>query len=179
MEAWGQSDVRAIRRLWARIAARCRLAGGDRGSAMVELALVVAILGVPLLLGVVQMGCLIYYSIEVSDAANAGVLYGMRTTFSADNTGMITAAQADAADFKTNLGVTPTTYWVCALAVGGTQYPGASGQQNAVAACTGAGNHALQFVQVNTSVTVTPPIHCPGLPSSFALKGQAAMEVEQ
>jgi Flp pilus assembly protein TadG len=153
--------------------------GGESGSAMVELAVVVAVLGVPLLLGTAQMGALIYYSIEISDAANTGALFGMESTTNAANTqGMTTAAQADAPDFGTNLGVTPATYYVCALAVTGTQYTGASGLQTATSDCTGTGNHVLQFVQVNTSVTVTPAIHCPGLPRTFTLKGQAAMEVE-
>jgi Flp pilus assembly protein TadG len=180
MEAWRRADLRRIRRLWAGVAARYRALDGDSGSALVELALVVALLGVPLLLGTAQMGFLIYDSIEVSDAANAGALYGMRSsTYSADNAGMTTAAQADAADFGTKLSVTPTSYYVCALAVNGTQYTGSSAQQNATAACTGAGNHALQFVQVNTSATVTPLIHCPGLPKTYTLTGQAGMEVER
>jgi Flp pilus assembly protein TadG len=139
-----------------------------------ELALVFAVLGVPLLLGVAQMGVLVHDSIEVSDAANAGALFGMQnSTDAVDNTDMTTAAQKDAPDFGTNLSVTPTTYWVCALAVGGTQYSSSSS-----ASCSGTGNHALQFVQVNTSVTVTPFIHCPGLPKTLKLTGQAALEVE-
>lgn len=177
MEGWGQFDVRGFRRLWAGVAARCGVLSGESGSALVELALVVAVLGIPLLLGVAQMGVLVYDSIEVSDAANAGALYGMQSTTDAvDNTGMTTAAQKDAPDFGTNLGVSPSTYWVCALAVTGTQSAGANGNQTL--SCTGTGNHALQFVQVNTSVTVTPFIHCPGLPTTFTLTGQAAMEVE-
>ena len=180
MEAWSKSNSRGIRNLWAGVAARCRILRGEGGSAMVELALVVGVLGVPLWLGTAQMGCLIYDSIEVSDAASVGALYGMRSsTYAVDNAGMITTAQADAADFGANLSVTPVTYYVCALAVNGTQYTGASAQLNATAGCTGTGNHALQFVQVNTSATVTPVIHCPGLPATFKLTGQAAMEVEQ
>src|ERR1017187_1544258 len=97
MEAWRRADLRRIRRLWAGVAARYRALDRDSGSALVELALVVALLGVPLLLGTAQMGFLIYDSIEVSDAANAGALFGMRSsTYSADNAGMTTAAQADA-----------------------------------------------------------------------------------
>ena len=180
MEAWGQPDLRRIRRLRAGVAARLRALRSDSGSALVELALVVAVLGVPLLLGTAQMGSVIYDSIEVSDAANVGAMYGMRSaTYAVDTTDITTAAQADAPDFGTKLGVTPTTYYVCALAVTGTQYTGSSAKQNATAGCTGTGNHALQFVQVNTSATVTPIIHCPGLPSSFTLTGQSAMEVEQ
>ncbi len=177
MEVGIKSFSRGIGRVWAGVAARCRR--GDNGSALVELALVVGVLGVPLWLGTAQMGWLIYDSIEVSDAANVGALYGMRSsTYAVDNAGMITAAQGDA-DLGANLSVSPVSYYVCALAVNGTQYTGAGAQQNAAAACTGTGNHALQFVQVNTSATVTPAIHCPGLPATLKLTGQAAMEVEQ
>jgi Flp pilus assembly protein TadG len=179
MEARDKFNWRKIRRRWAGVTARCRVLRREGGNALVELALVVGVLGVPLWLGTAQMGWLIYDSIEVSDAANVGALYGMRSqTYAVDNAGMIAAAQADT-DFGANLSVSPVSYYVCALAVTGTQYTGVGAQQNATAACTGAGNHALQFVQVNTSATVTPAIHCPGLPATFRLTGQAAMEVEQ
>ena len=169
---------RSVRRLRERL--RHRLIRGESGSALIELALVVGILGVPLLLGTAEMGILGYDSIEVADAANAGALYGMRSqVFAADNTDMTAAAQAEASDFGTNLGVTPSTYYVCASAVTGTQYTGTNAQANAQAACTGTNNHAIQLVQVNTSITVTPPVRCPGLPSSFTLHGTSVMEVEQ
>jgi Flp pilus assembly protein TadG len=179
MEVWSKSNLRVMRRAWARVAACCGRLRGDSGNALVELALVAGVLGVPLWLGTAQMGWLIYDSIEVSDAANVAALYGMRSsTYAVDNPGMITEARADT-DFGANLSVSPVSYYVCALAVNGTQYTGASAQLNATAACTGTGNHALQFVQVNTSATVTPVIHCPGLPATLKLTGQAAMEVEQ
>ena len=174
------NDLRGVWRWWAGVAACFRVRRGESGSALVELALVVAFLGVPLVLGTAQMGLVIYDSIEVTGAANAGALYGMRnSTFSADNVGMIAAAQADASDFGTKLSVTPSPYYVCALGVNGAKYIGAQAQANAAAACSGVGNHALQFVQVNTSATVTPMIHYPGLAKTFTLTGQSAMEVEQ
>lgn len=178
MQSLRLSAPSIFRKVKARL--RNRFFRSESGSALVELALVVGILGVPFLMGTGEMGILVYYSIEVTNAANAGALYGMRSqTFAADTAGMTTAAQADASDFGTRLGVTPSTYFVCATAVTGTQYTGTSAKTNATAACTGTNNHALQFVQVNTSVTVTPPIKWPAIPSSFTLNGTAAMEVEQ
>jgi Flp pilus assembly protein TadG len=183
MEAWGHFDVRGIRRLWTAAMACRRVLSGESGSALVELALVVAVLGVPLLLGTAQMGVLVYDSIEVSDAANEGALFGMQnSTDAADTTDITAAARKDAPDIGTNganLGVSTNPYYVCALAVGGTQYTGTNAATTAAADCTGTGNHALEFVQVSTSVTITPFIHCPGLPASFPLSGQAAMEVEK
>jgi hypothetical protein len=56
---------------------------------------------------------------------------------------------------------------------------GSNAQANATAACTGGTNHALEFVQVNTSVIVTPPVHLPGLSRTFTVTGSSVMEVEQ
>jgi hypothetical protein len=126
------------------------------------------------------MASLVYDSIEISNAANAGAAYGMQSlTFASNTSGMTTAAQNEASDFGAALSVTPTTYYACSSAIGGTQYTGASAQSNANAGCTGTGNHALEFVQVKTSASVTPSIHWLGLPSSFTLTGSSVMEVEQ
>jgi Flp pilus assembly protein TadG len=148
----------------------------ESASSVIELAFIFSILGMPLLLGTAEMGFLVYDSIEVSNAAYAGAIYGMQSLTYASNTSAIrSAAQAEAADFGTSLTVTPTTYYVCSTAIGGTQYTGSNAQTNANAACT----QALEFVQVSTSVAVTPPVHCPGLPATITLTGSSAMEVEQ
>jgi Flp pilus assembly protein TadG len=161
--------------------ARCGGQGGESGNALVELALAFSFIGIPLLLGTVEMGYVVYDSVEVSNAANAGALYGMQnSTDAASNAGITTAAQAEAPDFGSNLTVTATTYYACSLAAGGTQYSTASyTQAQAAAKCTGAGNHALEFIQVLTSATATPPVHCPGLPKTFTLGGTSVLEVEQ
>jgi Flp pilus assembly protein TadG len=163
-------------RLWT----RCKGLRGDRGSALIELAFIFAILGVPLLAGTAQMGLLVYDSIEVVNAAHAGALYGMQSlTYASNTSGIQTAARNDATDFGTALTVSSSTYYACSNAIGGTQYTGTNAQSNANTACTGSGNHALEFVQVNTSASVTPAIHWPGLPSSYTLRGTAVLEVEQ
>ncbi|HXB63169.1 MAG TPA: hypothetical protein VNU94_10005 [Acidobacteriaceae bacterium] len=147
---------------------------------MVELAVVVSLLGVPLLLGTGQMGIVVYDSIEVSNAAHVGAEYGMQSlTYAADTSNIIAAARAEASDFGSSLTVTPTVYYACSLAVGGTQYTGSNAQTNATAACTGGYNRALEFIQVNTSVAVTPMVRCPGLPTVYTLTGSSVMEVEQ
>ncbi len=144
---------------------------------MIELALVFSLLGVPLLLGTVELGFVAYYSIEVSDAANAGALYGMQNlTNAADATEITTVAQADAPVFGANLIVTSNPYYACASAVGGTKY---TTQSAATTACTGTGNEALEFIQVSTSVTVKAPITLPGLPKTYTLHGNSDLEVEK
>lgn len=172
--------LRRLRGLWARMPVRLRRLGGESGNAMIELAVVASFLGVPMFLGTAETGLLVYDSIEVSNAANAGASYAMQSlTYAANTTGITAAARADATDFGTALTASSSTYYVCSLSEGGTQYTGTNAQANATAACTGTSNHALEFVQVSTSATVTPPIHCPGLPTSFTLRGYSVMEVEQ
>ena len=126
------------------------------------------------------MGLLVYYSIEVSNAAHAATMYGMQSlTFASNTAGMTTVARAEANDFGTTMTVTPTSYYACSSAVGGTQYSGSNAQSNATAACVGGFNHPLHFIQVNTSVVVTPSIRLPVLAASFTLTGNSVMEVEQ
>ena len=172
--------LRRLQALCCYLPARCTDLRGDCGSAVVELALVCAFFVPPLLLGTGQMGILVYDSIEISNAASVATAYGMQSlTFAANTAGMTTAAQMEASDFGTALTVTPTSYYACSSALGGTQYTGTNAQSNATAGCTGTGNHALEFVQVKTSAIVTPSIHCPGLPASYTLTGASVMEVEQ
>ena len=172
--------MRNPRWLWSGVLARCKGLRGDSGNAMIELALVMSFLGVPLLVGTSEIGTIVYDSVEISNAAHAGALYGMQSlTYASNTSGMTTAAQDEAADFGSALSVTPSSYYACSLAVNGTKYTGTNAQSNATTACTGGTYHALEFVQVLTSTTVTPPIHAPGLPTSFTLTGTSVMEVEQ
>lgn len=152
----------------------------DVGSALIELALTVGLLGVPLLLGTGALAPLAYASVEVDNAAHAAALYGSQSpTFAADNAGITSAAQAEATDYNTSLTVVPLVFYACATAIGGTHYTGNNAQANATSACTGTNNHSLQFVQVKAMLKVTPVIRCPGLSTTFTLTGTSVMEVQQ
>ncbi|MGO9434559.1 MAG: TadE/TadG family type IV pilus assembly protein [Terracidiphilus sp.] len=150
----------------------------NAGNASVELALVFSVFGAPMMLGTAQVAFLVYDSIEVSNAAHAGAMYGMiSSTFAGDSAGIQAAAQGEATDFGTNLTVTPTTYYACSAALGGTQY---STQSAASAACpANATNHYLQFVQVASTASVKSPIEVPGLPKTWTLQGFSVMEVQE
>jgi Flp pilus assembly pilin Flp len=162
--------------VWSRILSRCQALRDESGNALIEVSLFTAFIGVPMLLGTMQTGFLVYDSIEISDAAYAGALYGMQSmTFASESSNIISTAQAEAADFGTNLTVTPTAYFACSLAIAGTQY---STQSAANSACTGGTNHALEFIRVTTSAPVTTIIHCPGLAKTYTLTGSSTMEVE-
>jgi Flp pilus assembly protein TadG len=150
---------------------------GEGGAALIELAVTLGLLGVPMLLGMIDMATLIYSSIEITDAAHAGAMYGMvSSTYAADSSSIRAAAQADAPDFGTGLTVTPTVYYACSSSLNGTRY---TAQSAAVSACTGSGNHALEFIQVVASASVKPGFHFPGLPATFPISVTSVMEVEE
>jgi Flp pilus assembly protein TadG len=167
-----------IHRLQSAFRTSCQKMRRSDGNATVELALAFSFLLTPIMLGTAEVAFLVYDSIEITNAAHAGAMYGMiSSTFAADSSGIQTAAQSEAADFGTNLTVTPNVYYACSASLGGTQY---STQSAAAAACpANASNHYLQFVQVNSSATITPPIQMVGLPKTWTLQGSSTMEVQE
>lgn len=149
----------------------------ESGSALIELAIILSLLGVPLLLGVIYVGILLSNYIEITDAAHAGALYAMRSsTFAEDTTDIATAARSDASDLGSNLAVTSSIYYVCSGAQDGPQY---TDQASAAAACNGGSSHTLEFVQVTASAPITPPASFPGMPRTMTISGTSTMEVEE
>lgn len=140
----------------------------ESGQALIELALVLPIF-VLLLLGAAEFARLAYASIEVSNAARAGIQYGAQNHSTAvDLIGMTQAAINDGSNIKT-LQAIATNFCICS---DGTSITCANASMNCPA-------RILDYVQVNTSVVVDPFFHCPGLPKTFTLQGQAAMRVEE
>ena len=129
------------------------------------------------LFGTSDLATISYYSIEVASAAHVGALYGMRsTTYASATSNIQAAAQAEAPDFGSNLTVTPTIFYACSSAINGTQYTTLA---SANTACTGSGNHALEFLQVVATVTVAAPFKLPALASSYNMTGTSIMEVQE
>jgi Flp pilus assembly protein TadG len=154
----------------------------DIGQSFVELALVLPIF-VVLLVGAAEFGRLAYFSIEVSNAARAGVAYGAQNHVTAsDNPGMQLAATNDGSNV---VGL--------AASCGGTSVNGLCATASHFCSCSGGGsstcqstdcatpadNRILEFVQVNTTAVVDPLFYVPGLPRTYTLNGQAIMRVEQ
>jgi Flp pilus assembly protein TadG len=153
----------------------CRRLRCESGSALIELALTLGILGVPLLLGTVHFSILLIDSMVVSNAAHAGAEYGMASaTYASDTSYIVTAAQEDASGLGATLNVTPTIFYVCSTAIAGTQY---TTQSAANTACSS--SHSLEFLQVVASSTVTPVLSFPGFPNSVTLSSTSIMEVEE
>jgi Flp pilus assembly protein TadG len=143
----------------------------DLGQAFVELALVMPIF-LLLFLGAAELGRLAYASIEVSNAARAGVAYGAQShTTAADTSGIQLAATQDAGQI-TSMG-TPVVIQSCSCS-DGTAITCANAGTN----CVGTAR-IIEYVQVNTSATVNTAFHYPGIPNTITLNGQAIMRVEQ
>ncbi len=139
----------------------------DSGQAFVELALSMTIL-VLLLTGAAEFGRLAYAGIEVSNAARAGVGYGAQNHITAsDNAGMQSAATNDGSNVA---GLTATATHFCSCS---------NGNASTCAPTDCAGARIIEYVQVNTTASVDPLFHVPGLPRTYTLNGQAIMRVVQ
>jgi Flp pilus assembly protein TadG len=145
----------------------------DAGQALVELALVLPFL-ILLLIGALEFGVISYAAIEVSNAAEAGALYGSQNRANAANTaGMIQAAKNDASNLVT-VTATPTTSCACQSAAGTYTTLSCAATTSCVTP-----SQVVEWVTVNTSSTIDPTFHYPGLPTSLTLHGQATMRVAQ
>lgn len=155
----------------------CARLRSDAGSALIELAVYLSLIGVPLLIATDYYGTQIIDQIDIDNAAYAGAIYGMRSsTYADDGTGITDAAQADSSIFGSNLTVTSSAVYACSLNLAGTQY---STPTAATTACTGTNNFVLQLVIVTASASVTPALTVPGLPRSRTLSSRVVMEVEE
>src|SRR5258708_3098749 len=129
----------------------------QNGSAIVEFALVGTVM-LLLFFGVADFSRLFYDSIEVVNAAAAGAHYGafnsgaLDSSNSADSTGIINAAKAEAPELN-GLTVNPTT--VCQDDTGATALCSASG--------------AYKYVSVNTAYTFQTLLQYPLIPSSVPI----------
>jgi Flp pilus assembly protein TadG len=150
----------------------------DMGQAFVELALVLPIL-ILLLVGGAEVGRLAYADIEVSNAARAGVAYGMQSsTFASDSPGIINAATQDAPNIS-NLAVDPPTLTCfCETTAGVTTASSCATINTNVGSCPSP-SVIVEFVQVNTSAQINTAFHFPGIPNQVTLRGRAIMRVQR
>jgi Flp pilus assembly protein TadG len=153
--------------------------GEDIGQAFVELALVLPIF-ILLMVGAAEIGRLAYASIEVNNAARAGVAYGAQTSATAKDTDNIkSAATQEAPDIHglaASGGVTAVRSCFCESA------PGVMTSADCTTIDTtscASPSRIVQYVQVNTSAAVDTAFHFPGIPSSITMRGKALMRVEQ
>jgi Flp pilus assembly protein TadG len=141
------------------------------GQAFVELALVLPIF-LLLLLGTAEFGRLAYASIEVANAARAGVAYAAQNHITASDTARIQLAATQAAPNVTSMG-TPAVTLSCSCS-DGTAITCANAGTNCISPA-----RIIEYVQVNTSASVNTAFHYPGISNRVTLQGQAIMRVEQ
>jgi hypothetical protein len=145
---------------------RAALVRSEYGTSLLELAIVLPFL-LLLVLGAIDFGRAYYLSIEVANAARAGVQYGVRNP--SDFVGMQNAATSDAPDVP---GLTATPAWGCECSDGTNSVLGCSSPP----ACAG---NPVDFVEVTTSATYAPIIPWPGGPLSIPMSGRAKMRTDQ
>jgi Flp pilus assembly protein TadG len=137
----------------------------ERGQALLEFALVLPMLAF-LFLGIVEVGRIAYYAIEVRSAARAGVAYGAQNhATAADNTGMAQAALNESPEVP-GLGATGSHFCKCA-----------DGSSSTCASNGCSASHTEAYVQVQTSATVNTLFGFPQ--KSVKLAGNAIMRVTQ
>ena len=149
----------------------------DRGQGLIELALTLPLL-ILILMGGAEFARFAWASIETSNAARAGAQYGAQTNITAvDTAGIQTAALNDGVNLS---GLTATSSFWCACSTAPTtQLPGTlNGCHDALTNCVSPGV-IINYVQVNTTSTITPLFHWPGLPTTFTANASAVMEVAQ
>jgi Flp pilus assembly protein TadG len=139
----------------------------ELGQALIETAVTLPVL-LMVLVGALEIGRAAYASIEVSNAALAGVQYGAQNaTTAADTSGIQTAASNDAQDIT--LGTTTVSHsCICSNGNASTCQP---------TDCPGSNIETILTVQ--TQATFDPGFHLPGISGTFALNGQAKQKVLQ
>jgi Flp pilus assembly protein TadG len=156
---------------------RNRRARDQRGSSLVETALVFAFLLVPLLFVTLDFGQWFYYSIEIQNAAQSAAQYGAQNI--SDSTGITTTADNDAHNI-TGLGV--SVNYGCECPDGTQVTAGTSANPCSAPPSCAVGSTPVNYVQVLTSKTYSPMIPWTryiGAPSSITLNGQAWVRSSQ
>jgi Flp pilus assembly protein TadG len=142
----------------------------QKGQAMIELALLLPLI-LAMLIGIIEIGRLAYYYIEVSDAARAGAQYASQSLSNAWNDGNINqAVQNDAQDMAPGSLSPPAIIRSCGC-------PGA-----APAGCPAAGcAYPLVYVNVTTTYPLNPLFQYPGISTLFpvTITGSSTMPVRQ
>jgi Flp pilus assembly protein TadG len=140
---------------------------GQRGSSVIELALMIPVLAL-LAFGTADFARISYAAVEIHAAARAGAQYGSQSVVTAaDSAGMIAAAKADAPDLT---GVTATASQ-CSCATG-----------SSVASCTASyctNNPNANFITVNAQFPFSTIAPYPGIPSSVTIYSKSIMMVGQ
>ena len=153
----------------------------ERGSSLVEASLLSIFVLIPLLLGAIDFGRGYYVSIEIANAARAGVQYGAQNQATLqDTTNIVKAVENEAPDVSTTCGSGknacwvsgyPQTQWGCEC----SNQTSPSGGTFNISSCSCSSGHAVNFVLVTTKATYTPMFNFRGLFPAITLNSEAKM----
>jgi Flp pilus assembly protein TadG len=149
--------------------------GGDRGAALVELAVALPLI-VLLLIGTIDFARVFYYAIELTNAARAATQYAASLSIRPDDAAGIRAAAQSAAPnispvIVTLDPVTPSRCW-CATDDGMTF----SGPVVCPVSCISP-QHLMQTIKVDVSITFRLISPFPGIPNNLTLHRSATTRV--
>jgi Flp pilus assembly protein TadG len=140
---------------------------GERGAALVELAVVLPLLLV-VLLGTIDFGRAFRTAMIVTNAARAGAQFGAQSLANAgNNSGIIAAADAVLAANGLASGPSPTPTKLCQCATNGGAFTDTSPVNNCSATC--GGGHLVVSVTVTATRTFSMTTPFPGLPDSVTI----------
>ena len=143
----------------------------EEGGAIAETAMTAPLLMV-LVVGSVEFARVAYASIEVVNAARAGVSYGAQSGLTAsDSAGITWAAANDGANLPGMTVATPILAYTCSDGNAPTGTP--------PVCTTTPGAHLEETITVQTQVKMNPLIHVPGLPATYTLNGSATQKCYQ
>lgn len=137
-----------------------RFSHSERGTALVEFALVAPVL-IFLLIGLIEVGRYMYFGILVTHSARAALQYQTRDLITvADTTGAQNAGLQDAP----NVALTVTPSYYCAL-------------NGSLVSCLSGGSGIVYFAKVQVSGTFHSLLNYPGIPNSVPVSATAVMRV--
>jgi len=151
----------------------------QRGAALIEFALVTPLL-IMVLIGLIEVGRLAYFSIEVANAAHAGAQYGAISYKNAGGSGMGVAAQKDGQNGVAHLQTTADYVCACWNPSTAAETPSTPTQAACGVPCSN-GGHTVTYAQVSVTGTMHALFNYTalGLPAQWAVTRVATMRVEQ
>jgi Flp pilus assembly protein TadG len=134
----------------------------NRGTAIVEFAVVVPVLGL-LTVGLAEFGLAYYAQSQVAVAAQTGLRYAYANGY--NSTAVASAVTASSTQLTINATPAPSSFCGCVVSNAVTSVSCSS-------TCSSGGSPRT-YVSVSAQTTYTPPVSLPGLPASYILSSTA------
>ena len=149
------------------------------GGALVEFAIAIPLL-MMLLVGLIEIGRVTYFGIEVANAARAGAQYGSLSYPNTTGTNMQVAATNDGRNGISNLDTTGQYVCACWNPATGIETPTAPSAAACSVPCS-TGGHSVTYAQVTVSGTIRPlfDYQALGLPDQWVITRVATIRVAQ